>query len=187
MRALASSGRTTHALRAFQEYRTLLADEVGTEPSEALASLDREIARGRSVAEDGSTAGNLPVHAMSFVGRQRELRELAELVRQHRHVTLAGMGGVGKTRLATQLAAELGAEFPDGAWLVERLRSAVPARWPTRWPRPSASPFGPDLPRPRAWRTCWRRVGSRSPSTTASTRSRRRPSWPPPSRSTPPR
>ncbi|MEQ1786309.1 MAG: BTAD domain-containing putative transcriptional regulator [Acidimicrobiales bacterium] len=119
MRALADSGRTTHALRAFQQYRTLLADEVGTEPSEALASLDRRIARGAATAADTGAAGNLPVPTTSFVGRQDELRELGALVRRHRLVTLAGMGGVGKTRLATQLAADLLTEFPDGAWFVE--------------------------------------------------------------------
>jgi class 3 adenylate cyclase len=47
--------------------------------------------------------GNLPVQLTSFVGREFELKEVTELVRTHRHVTLSGVGGVGKTRLALEV------------------------------------------------------------------------------------
>jgi predicted ATPase/class 3 adenylate cyclase len=63
--------------------------------------------------------GNLPVQTTSFVGRDLAVKELSELVRTHRLVTLTGVGGVGKTRLAVQVAAEVLSEFPDGVWLVE--------------------------------------------------------------------
>jgi predicted ATPase len=63
--------------------------------------------------------GNLPVQTTSFIGRQTEVKQVAELVRAHRLVTLSGVGGVGKTRLALQAAAGLAGEFPDGVWLVE--------------------------------------------------------------------
>jgi predicted ATPase len=63
--------------------------------------------------------GNLPVQTTSFVGRELAVKEVAEQVRAHRLVTLTGVGGVGKTRLALQVAAELTGEFPDGVWLVE--------------------------------------------------------------------
>ncbi len=63
--------------------------------------------------------GNLPAQVTSFVGRETEVKELGDFVRVHRLVTLTGVGGVGKTRLAVQVAAELATEFPDGAWLVE--------------------------------------------------------------------
>jgi class 3 adenylate cyclase len=63
--------------------------------------------------------GNLPMQTSSFVGRDLAVKELCEHVRAHRLVTLTGVGGVGKTRLAVQVAAELVAEFPDGVWLVE--------------------------------------------------------------------
>lgn len=62
---------------------------------------------------------NLPVQLTSFVGRQRELGEVIGLVHGHRLVSVLGMGGTGKTRLALQAAAELVEEFPDGVWLVE--------------------------------------------------------------------
>jgi predicted ATPase len=63
--------------------------------------------------------GNLPVQTTSFIGRDVAVKELCEHVRAHRLVTLTGVGGVGKTRLAVQVAAELVSEFPDGVWLVE--------------------------------------------------------------------
>jgi predicted ATPase/DNA-binding CsgD family transcriptional regulator len=63
--------------------------------------------------------GNLPLHLTSFVGRRRDLAELAAAVRTTRLVSLLGPAGIGKTRLALQLAGELSGEFADGAWLVE--------------------------------------------------------------------
>ena len=63
--------------------------------------------------------GNLPAQTTSFVGRDVEVKELGEQVRAHRLVTLTGVGGVGKTRLAIQVAAELIPDFPDGVWLIE--------------------------------------------------------------------
>jgi predicted ATPase len=65
------------------------------------------------------TPGNLSLQGSSFVGRTAEVAELVGAVRAHRLVTLTGVGGVGKTRLAVQVAAELVPEFSDGVWLVE--------------------------------------------------------------------
>ena len=62
---------------------------------------------------------NLPRHLSSFVGRQTDLTEVRQLISQAPLVTLTGPGGVGKTRLALQLAAEMLDTFVDGAWLVE--------------------------------------------------------------------
>ncbi len=63
--------------------------------------------------------GNLPVQTTSFLGRERDLAEVAEMLGHVRLLTLTGVGGVGKTRLALQLAAELSPGYPDGSWLVE--------------------------------------------------------------------
>jgi predicted ATPase/class 3 adenylate cyclase len=63
--------------------------------------------------------GNLPLQLSSFIGRGSELAQVASALGQARVVTLTGVGGVGKTRLAMQVAAELLPEFSDGAWLVE--------------------------------------------------------------------
>ena len=63
--------------------------------------------------------GNLPRSATTLIGRDHVLPEIAALVRSHQLVTLTGVGGVGKTRLALGVAAQLAEEFPDGVWLVE--------------------------------------------------------------------
>jgi predicted ATPase/DNA-binding CsgD family transcriptional regulator len=70
--------------------------------------------------------GNLPEELTSFVGRERELRALRELVRRSRAVTLCGAAGIGKTRLAVRLLAGLAGDFPDGAWLIELADLAQP-------------------------------------------------------------
>jgi predicted ATPase/class 3 adenylate cyclase len=62
---------------------------------------------------------NLPVTLTRFVGREAELAEIADLLKASRLVTVAGVGGAGKTRLATEVARRLVEQFPDGAFLVE--------------------------------------------------------------------
>jgi len=63
--------------------------------------------------------GNLPLQVSSFIGRERELARVAGALHEGRAVTLTGVGGVGKTRLALQVAAEVLPRFREGAWLVE--------------------------------------------------------------------
>jgi predicted ATPase/class 3 adenylate cyclase len=70
---------------------------------------------------------NLPVQLTSFVGRDAELQAVGDLLAEHRMVTLTGTGGVGKTRLAVHLVAELLDRYGDGVWLVE-LASVEAAR-----------------------------------------------------------
>ncbi|HUO37652.1 MAG TPA: NB-ARC domain-containing protein, partial [Mycobacterium sp.] len=60
--------------------------------------------------------GNLRAATTSFIGREAEVADLRAAVKTHRLMTLTGVGGVGKTRLATEVAALLGDEFPDGVW-----------------------------------------------------------------------
>ncbi|GAA4481610.1 LuxR family transcriptional regulator [Rhodococcus olei] len=64
-------------------------------------------------------AGNLPLELTSFVGRRRELTEARRMLSTARMVTLTGIGGVGKTRLALRVAEDVQRTFPDGVWLVE--------------------------------------------------------------------
>ena len=62
---------------------------------------------------------NLPIQLTSFVGREVELNDVVKRLHDHRLLTLTGVGGSGKTRLAIQGAAESIADYPHGAWLVE--------------------------------------------------------------------
>ena len=63
--------------------------------------------------------GNLPAPVSSFIGREDDLAQLARELGEHRLVTLTGVGGVGKTRLALQLALHQASDFTNGRWLVE--------------------------------------------------------------------
>jgi predicted ATPase/class 3 adenylate cyclase len=63
--------------------------------------------------------GNLPAQATSFVGRAEQVAAVTEALHTHRLVTLVGVGGVGKTRMALHAAAEVSGEYRDGVWLVE--------------------------------------------------------------------
>jgi len=63
--------------------------------------------------------GNLRPQTTTLIGRESEVTELEAAVRKHRLVTLTGVGGVGKTRLALEVAARLADEFPDGVWFFE--------------------------------------------------------------------
>ncbi|NRQ33293.1 tetratricopeptide repeat protein [Nonomuraea sp. NN258] len=65
---------------------------------------------------------NLPAEPNRFVGRERDLDDLCELIAETRVVTLCGVGGIGKTRLALRVAARLLPAYPDGVWLVELAR-----------------------------------------------------------------
>ena len=83
---------------------------------------------GAPVATIGVTAGvhGFPAALTSFVGRSRELDEVAELLARYRMVTVTGPGGVGKTRLAGEVVQRLADRFADGAWLAELAGVADP-------------------------------------------------------------
>ena len=63
--------------------------------------------------------GNLPRQLSSFVGREDDVAAVAKALTESPLVTLVGVGGVGKTRLAMQVGADIAPEFPDGVWLSE--------------------------------------------------------------------
>ena len=77
-----------------------------------------------------ASPGNLRPQTTSFIGRESEVAELQTTLKASRLVTLTGVGGVGKTRLATEVAAQLAGEFPDGVWVFELATVADPAAVP---------------------------------------------------------
>ncbi|HQR10946.1 MAG TPA: tetratricopeptide repeat protein [Casimicrobiaceae bacterium] len=68
---------------------------------------------------DGCVTSNLPAPITSFVGRERELVEIKRLLSRARLLTLVGVGGIGKTRIALQAAAEVLDAYSDGVWFVD--------------------------------------------------------------------
>ena len=118
--ALYRSEREADALAAYRRARTFLSEELGLEPSEELRALERavlrhEIARPAPAEE----RHNIPAQLTSFIGRDEELAELEGLLREHRLVTLTGVGGAGKTRLALETAARQVGAWAGGVWLVD--------------------------------------------------------------------
>src|SRR3984893_13082354 len=77
-----------------------------------------------------TTPGNLRPATTSLIGRESEVPEIEAAVRSHRLVTLTGVGGVGKTRLALEVAARRADEFPDGVWFFELAAVTDPAAVP---------------------------------------------------------
>ena len=77
-----------------------------------------------------ASPGNLRPATTSFIGRESEVAELQTAVKAHRLMTLTGVGGVGKTRLATEVAARRADEFTDGVWFFELAAVTDPAAVP---------------------------------------------------------
>jgi predicted ATPase/DNA-binding SARP family transcriptional activator len=131
MRALYQAGRPADALDAYGRARVLLAADLGIEPGPALRELERAIlTHDAALLPDRATAGrlgpaNLPAAVSPLVGRHLELAMLDPLLSSERLITLTGVGGIGKTRLALELASgvagrdRLGPYFVDLAAVVD--------------------------------------------------------------------
>jgi len=89
---------------------------------------------------------NLPVQLTSFVGRERELADVATLIGRHRLVTLIGTGGTGKTRLMLEAADRLLDRYADGIWLAELAPLGDPSQIPSEVARAVGAPEMPGVP-----------------------------------------
>ncbi len=118
MVVLAMSGKRAAALEQYHTCRRILQSELGVEPSIETSTLYEKIKNGEALRIDTGTLKrvNLPAQFTPFYGRESELEWLAQSLANpiYRFITIVGMGGIGKTRLALQ-AAEINSElFPDG-------------------------------------------------------------------------
>jgi molecular chaperone HtpG len=118
MVVLAMSGKRAAALEQFHTCRRILQSELGVGPSLETTTLYEKIKNGEALRIDTGSLKrvNLPAQFTPFYGRESELEWLAQSLANpiYRFITIVGMGGIGKTRLALQ-AAEINSElFPDG-------------------------------------------------------------------------
>ena len=145
MRLFAADGRRQQALAQYHQLREALRRELEAEPDPQTARLYRALLRGEADAGPAEpelrqqaaraprgrpaerARHNLPIALTSFIGRDRELREVARLLDRHRLVTLTGAGGSGKTRLGLEAATARVGACPDGVWLVELAGLSDPA------------------------------------------------------------
>ncbi|MET8428436.1 protein kinase [Nocardia sp. NPDC004860] len=118
-----SAAALGEAIRQAQRHHGFTVDEMALHPEPARERQDRKSAEPPGWRPPVTTAprggGTWPLELTSFVDRRTELAELKNLLSAVRLVTLTGIGGVGKTRLALRAAATARREFADGVWLVE--------------------------------------------------------------------
>jgi predicted ATPase/DNA-binding SARP family transcriptional activator len=127
MRLYAMNGQRQAAVRQYQLLQEILLHELEIEPDPSSTQVYQQILSGEyapqksvlPVSKKVLLRHNLPTQLTPFIGRLKEMPEIKNRLAQSRLVTLTGAGGVGKTRLAIEVALSLVGNFSDGVWLVE--------------------------------------------------------------------
>ncbi|MFJ2061065.1 BTAD domain-containing putative transcriptional regulator [Streptomyces sp. NPDC087908] len=128
MRALYASGRQIEALSLYDRHRRELSEELGLDPSPDLQRIEQQILRhelptvsqeerppaASAPSRNDSAASRIPVPASQFIGRDDDIASISRLLEHRRLVTLLGIGGIGKTRLALHCARAVVDRYPDG-------------------------------------------------------------------------
>ena len=142
MEVLARNGRRQEALSHYNTLQKLLKDELAIEPSQETRALVEAIRADSFPAKSPRPSQvssflsdlpeppthNLPRRLTSFIGREKELGEITQLISDHHLVMLTGVGGIGKTNLCLQVGQQQLEHFPDGVWLVELAPITDPQR-----------------------------------------------------------
>jgi predicted ATPase/DNA-binding SARP family transcriptional activator len=115
-----ASGDRYEAVQQYETCRKVLETELGVKPARETRALYEWITQSSTEVESlAARLTNLPIPISSFIGRGRELAEIKRLLSTARLITLTGVGGSGKTRLAIRVATELLDSFHNGVWWVD--------------------------------------------------------------------
>ncbi len=121
----ALAGEQSEALQTYQTCVKVLQEQLEVQPAPETRELYGQLLQGKIPSAESypppltPARHNLPSPVTSFIGRQREIAEVKRLLPTTRLLTLTGIGGCGKTRLALQIARDLLDEYPGGIWLVD--------------------------------------------------------------------
>jgi len=131
------AGQHSEALKQYQSLEQTLRKELNLDPQPETRELYKRIRKGdiHPVPETRQTESltpkhNLPHQLSSFIGREKEVGEIIDLVTKNRLVTLAGIGGIGKTSLSLQVGRKLLNKFQDGVWFIPLDSISEPALVP---------------------------------------------------------
>ncbi|WP_405070381.1 tetratricopeptide repeat protein [Kribbella sp. NBC_01510] len=128
MRRHAAMGRSSEALAQYERLRQELRTTYGTDPDPETQRVYRDLLTGSIEVEEppAQPRHNLVPALTSFVGREREIADVHKLLERGRLVTLTGVGGAGKTRLAEEAARRLLNSYADGIWIADLVPVADP-------------------------------------------------------------
>ena len=137
MVSFAATGELSNVHESYQRCVQALRDDIGVDPSSETRTLHEDLMAGKEPSTQAIQYGpgwkapakgrghNLPAQPTSFIGREEELAETKQLLAESRLLTLTGPGGIGKTRLALQIANEMLDQFNDGAYFVNLAKIPV--------------------------------------------------------------
>ncbi len=125
MEVYMQAGQHSAALKQYQICEQMLRKEMGLDPQPETRALYKKIRKRdakfvpiETQIQTSAPIHNLPSQLSTFIGREKEINEVVNLLRTHRLVTLVGVGGIGKTRLSLQVGQKLLDEYPHGVWLI---------------------------------------------------------------------
>ena len=137
MEVYIQAGQHSAALKQYQTCEQILRKELDLDPQPETRALYKKIRKGDvkpvEVKEQTGTVTpehNLPAQLSMFIGRDKEQDEIIHLIAKNRLVTLAGVGGIGKTRLALQVGERLLNDYRNGVWFVALESLSDPAMVP---------------------------------------------------------